>query len=155
MRKITRIVIHCSATREGQDHDVEDIWRWHKQRGFRDVGYHYVVRLDGTVERGRPEEQPGAHVAGRDPVTGVRFNDDSIGICYIGGVAANGVTPKDTRTAEQKVALRRLVGTLRLKYPEAVVVGHRDLSPDTDKDGKVEPHEWLKACPSFDVRTQL
>lgn len=147
MRKINKIVVHCSATREGQDHDVDDIRRWHKAKGWRDVGYHYVIKLDGTVQAGRPESQPGSHVAGH--------NADSIGIVYIGGLAANGVTPKDTRTQAQKVALRSLIGTLKLKHQDPLVLGHRDLSPDKDRDGVVERHEWLKACPCFDVRTQL
>ena len=119
----------------------------HKQRGFAKIGYHYVVQLDGTVEVGRKESEVGAHAQGH--------NSDSIGICYIGGVAADGKTPKDTRTESQRVALRQTIGRLRSRYPGAIVLGHRDLSPDKDGDGKVEPHEWMKACPSFDVRTQL
>lgn len=146
-RTINKIVVHCSATREGQPHDKRDIERWHKARGFRTIGYHYVVLLDGTVQIGRPEAEAGAHAVGH--------NADSIGVVYIGGLAADGVTPKDTRTPAQKAALRQLIHTLSGKYPKAQVLGHRDLSPDRDGDGKVEPHEWLKACPSFDVRTQL
>lgn len=147
MRKINKIVIHCSATREGQPHNAADIERWHKAQGWKKIGYHYVVLLDGTIEKGREEAEVGSHVKGH--------NSDSIGVVYIGGLAANGVTPKDTRTDAQKAALLSLIKLLKAKYPEAKVMGHRDLSPDKDKDGVVEPHEWLKACPSFDVSSWL
>jgi N-acetylmuramoyl-L-alanine amidase len=147
MRKVDKIVIHCSATREGQAHNAKDIDRWHKAQGWNGIGYHHVVLLDGTVEKGRDESLAGSHVKG--------FNATSIGVVYIGGLAANGVTPKDTRTDAQKVALAKLIKELKAKYPGAKVMGHRDLSPDKDKDGVVEPHEWLKACPSFDVSSWL
>ena len=146
MRPIDLIVIHCAATPEGKAFDVSDIERMHKARGFAMVGYHYVILLDGTVQKGRPEALAGAHVQGH--------NKRSIGICYIGGVGADG-KPKDTRTEEQKASLEMLVRSLRQKYPKARVCGHRDLSPDLDGDGKVEPHEWFKACPSFSVQNWL
>lgn len=92
MREIKSIILHCSATPEGKDFTVADITRWHKERGFRTIGYHYVVYRDGTVHKGRPVEQIGAHCEGH--------NKDSIGVCYIGGLMADGNTPKDTRTAE-------------------------------------------------------
>ncbi len=142
MRKITHIVIHCSATRAGKVLTAADIDRMHRQRGFDRIGYHYFIRLDGTVERGRHEDVPGAHVAGH--------NLHSVGVCYAGGLDANGKS-KDTRTPAQKAALLRVVLGLRAKYRGAKVVGHRDLSPDKDRDGKVEKHEWLKDCPCFDV----
>ena len=135
MRKITHIVIHCSATPEGKDFDAADIDRMHKQRGWAGIGYHYVVKLDGTVEMGRPLEKVGAHVAGH--------NANSVGIVYIGGVAKDGKTAKDTRTPAQKTALRTIVAEMRRRFPEAKVLGHRDF-PGV-----------AKACPSFDVRTQL
>lgn len=147
MRKVNLIVIHCSATREGQKHTAADIDRWHKAQGWNGIGYHHVVLLDGTVQKGRDESAAGSHVKG--------FNANSIGVVYIGGLAANGVTPKDTRTEAQKKSLAALIKSLKVKYPGAKVVGHRDLSPDKDKDGVVEPHEWLKACPSFDVSSWL
>lgn len=147
MRKVNLIVIHCSATREGQAHTAADIDRWHKAQGWNGIGYHHVVLLDGTVQKGRDESVAGSHVKG--------FNANSIGVVYIGGLAANGVTPKDTRTDAQKTALADLIKSLKAKYPGAKVVGHRDLSPDKDKDGVVEPHEWLKACPSFDVSSWM
>lgn len=142
MRAIRKIVIHCSATPEGRDVTAKEIDGWHRQRGWKKIGYHYVIRLDGTVEVGRPESEVGSHVQGH--------NADSIGIVYAGGLDAKG-KPKDTRTPAQVAAMTRLVQALAQKYPTASVVGHRDLSPDKDRDGTVEPHEWLKACPSFDA----
>lgn len=133
MRHINEIIIHCSATPEGRDYTVADIDRWHKARGWRGIGYHYVIYRDGSVHAGRPVEQIGAHCTGH--------NANSIGICYIGGVSANGKAPKDTRTPAQRIALRELVEELRAKYPGATVHGHREFAP--------------KACPSFDVQTEL
>jgi len=147
MRTIDLIVIHCSATREGQSHGAADIDRWHRAQGWNGIGYHYVIGLTGKVERGRPLEQPGSHVRGH--------NARSIGIVYIGGLAANGVTPKDTRTTAQRRSMAALVAELRARFRGARVCGHRDLSPDRDGDGVVEQHEWLKACPSFDVASWL
>lgn len=142
MRKMDSIIIHCSATRQGADFGAADIARWHRQRGFRDIGYHYVIRLDGTLEKGRPIEQAGAHCKG--------WNAASIGICYIGGLDANG-KPADTRTPEQKEALRKLVKELQRKYGIRQVMGHRDTSPDRNGNGEIEPEEYVKACPCFDV----
>lgn len=129
MRKITEIIVHCSATPEGKDFTVPDITRWHKQRGFRTIGYHYVVYRDGSVHTGRQEGEIGAHCT--------RHNACSIGICYIGGVAADGKTAKDTRTPEQRKALLMLLRRLRAKYPNAKIHGHHDFA--------------AKACPSFDA----
>lgn len=146
-RKINLIVVHCSATREGQPHTAADIDRWHRGRGWGSIGYHWVIRLDGTLEMGRPEDLVGAHAYGH--------NGRSIGVVYIGGVAADGVTPKDTRTAAQKAALKRLLPALKERYPNARICGHRDLSPDRNHDGRITPNEWMKACPSFDVAQYL
>jgi N-acetylmuramoyl-L-alanine amidase len=96
MRKINEIIVHCAATREGRAFTVEDITRWHKARGFATIGYHYVIYRDGSIHKGRPLEQIGAHCVGH--------NKHSIGICYIGGCASDGKTPKDTSTPEQKEA---------------------------------------------------
>lgn len=131
-RKITEIIVHCSATPEGRDFTVEDITHWHKQRGFRTIGYHYVVYRDGSVHTGRPEGEIGAHCVGHNAV--------SIGICYIGGLAADGKTAKDTRTKEQREALLMLLRRLRAKYPGAKINGHRDFA--------------AKACPSFDAHKE-
>lgn len=141
-KAIKRIFIHCTATREGQDIDAATIKRWHLRQGWRDIGYHFVIRLDGTVERGRDEAIPGSHVRG--------FNTGSIGVVYVGGLDTQGKS-KDTRTDAQKAAMAALVKDLARAYPGARVMGHRDASPDTDGDGVIEPHEWLKDCPCFDV----
>lgn len=133
MRKIDKIIVHCTATPEGRDVTVEEITRWHRARGFRTIGYHYLVRLDGTICPGRPENEIGAHCKGE--------NARSVGICYAGGLASDGKTPKDTRTAAQRASLRRLVADLRERYPGATVHGHREFA--------------AKACPCFDVATEL
>lgn len=143
-RAITGIVIHCSATREGQFIDAAEIRRWHLAKQWSDIGYHFVIRLDGTIEVGRPLQMAGSHVKG--------FNRTTIGICYVGGVASDGKTPKDTRTPEQKAALLDLLRALKAKYPAAKICGHRDFSPDLNGNGRVDQFEWIKACPSFDAR---
>ena len=140
------IIIHCSATRAGQDFTAADIDRWHRQRGFRSIGYHFVVRLDGTIEPGRDVALDGAHCTG--------WNHRSIGICYIGGLDVNG-RPADTRTEAQKNALRDLVAKLCKEYDIIELLGHRDTSPDLNGNGEVEPAEYIKACPCFDVRSEF
>lgn len=130
MRNITKIIVHCSATPEGRDFTVVDIDKWHKARGWQGIGYHYVVYRDGSVHEGRNIAVAGAHTSGH--------NKNSIGVCYIGGVAADGKTPKDTRTAEQRVALRNLVAQLKKQFPKATVHGHYEFA--------------AKACPSFKIK---
>lgn len=132
MRKINEVIIHCSATPEGKDFTVADIDKWHKARGFRKIGYHYVVYRDGSYHVGRNIEEIGAHCTGR--------NSNSIGICYIGGCAKDGKTAKDTRTEAQKKTLITLVRTMKAKYPGIAVHGHRDYAN--------------KACPSFDATAE-
>lgn len=152
--KIDAIVIHCTATRAGQDVRAADIDKWHKERGFAMIGYNYVIDLDGTVEVGRPLSRDGAHcnTAG---TSGRSYNRHSIGICYVGGLDKDG-KPADTRTPEQKRALRDLVYKLMDAYPNIVeVIGHRDASPDRNKDGRITPNEWVKVCPCFDVRAEF
>ena len=129
MRKINSIIVHCSATPEGKSFTVADIDRWHRQRGFASIGYHYVVYLDGSIHAGRPLSQVGAHCQGH--------NVNSIGVCYIGGMTADNKHPKDTRTREQKLALTELLKHLKLQFPKAAIHGHRDFA--------------AKACPSFDA----
>lgn len=150
MRRIDEIIIHCSDSPEGRNDKAEDIRKWHKQRGFNDIGYHYVIDLDGTVEQGRSIEQAGAHCTGH--------NAHSIGICYIGGaywrdgVNAKGkpikgkdgkavLIPKDTRTILQRMAMKELVAQLREQFPEATVHGHREFAN--------------KACPCFDIQAEF
>lgn len=132
MRKINEIIVHCAATPEGKNFKAADIDRWHRERKMKCIGYHYVVDLDGTVEPGRPESEIGAHC--------LEHNQNSIGVCYVGGLAADGRTPEDTRTAAQKEALLALLKKLRAKYPKASIHGHRDFA--------------AKACPSFDATTE-
>ena len=142
-RKITDIVIHCSATIEGKVFRAKDIDLWHKKRGFRKIGYHFVVDLDGTIEQGRPLREAGAHVKGH--------NANSIGICYIGGLDSKG-KEKDTRTDKQKASLLFLVKTLKAAIPTVCkVAGHRDYSPDLNGNGVIDPNERIKSCPCFDA----
>lgn len=131
MRRIDEIIIHCSATPEGRDVSANTIRKWHKAKGWSDIGYHYVIRLDGEVEQGRPVERAGAHCSGR--------NRNSIGVCYIGGVTKDGKTPKDTRTEAQKASLKELVGKLQTLYhiSSSSIHGHN--------------HYAAKTCPCFSV----
>ena len=145
-RKITEIIIHCSATPDGKDYTVDDIRRWHKQRGYSDVGYHYIVYRNGILAQGRDVNIIGAHASGH--------NAHSIGICYIGGMSADNTRPEDTRTLRQKGRLLSLLVDLRKLYPNARIIGHRDLSEDKNGDGIIEPSEWIKACPSFDAKSE-
>lgn len=153
MNKIDAIVIHCSATPEGRDIKAADIDKMHRQRGFAMIGYNYVIDLDGTVEIGRPLTRNGAH-CNTSGTSGIPYNRHSIGICYIGGVDKNG-KPKDTRTKAQKIAMHTLVDRLMDKYPIVEILGHRDASPDLNKDGKITKDEWIKACPCFDVKSEF
>lgn len=128
MRSITLIIVHCSATPAGVDYSALDIDRWHRQRGWSQIGYHYVVRLDGSIEKGRPETLVGAHCKDH--------NRYSIGVCYIGGLSADGGRPLDTRTPEQRASLHALLKRLHDRYPRALIVGHNTFCH--------------KACPCFD-----
>lgn len=142
-RKVTDIVIHCSNTIEGKDFYAQNIDIWHKQRGFRKIGYHFVIDLDGTIELGRPLGEIGAHVTGH--------NSESIGICYIGGLDQN-KKAKDTRTDEQKDALEFLLKELVSAFPTVnKIAGHRDYSPDKNGNGIIDKYERLKECPCFDA----
>ena len=128
-RTIKELIVHCSATPEGKDYSVDTIRQWHLQRGFSDIGYHYIIYRDGSIHIGRDESVIGAHCTGH--------NTNSIGICYIGGCAVDGKTPKDTRTTEQKQSLVKLLKELKTKYPQASIHSHKDFTN--------------KACPSFDA----
>ena len=128
MRKIDTIVIHYSATPIGRAVTAAEIDRWHRERGWARIGYHFVVRLDGTIEHGRAIGDIGAHVSGH--------NRHSIGICYVGGG-----TGQDTRTLDQRLSITALVNALRLVLPEPIrVVGHRDLA--------------ATLCPGYDVQKE-
>ena len=150
---IDAIVIHCSATRAGQNVRAADIDKWHKERGFSCIGYHYVIDLDGTIEPGRPLTMDGAH-CNTSGTSGKSYNKHSIGICYVGGLDRDG-NPADTRTPAQKAALVDLVYRLIDKYRIKEVIGHRDASPDKNKDGKITPNEWIKQCPCFNARGEF
>lgn len=146
-RLIKEIIVHCTATPKGQHWDVEKIRNLHKKNGWSDIGYHYVVYLDGTVHNGRDVDIAGAHVSGR--------NANSIGVVYVGGCANDGkLTPEDTRTPQQKAALVDLLKKLRKLYPSARILGHRDTSKDLNGNGIIEPKEWVKYCPCFDAKKE-
>lgn len=146
-RAITKFVVwHCSATRPGLDIGAHEIREWHLSRGFDDIGYHLVIRRDGTLETGRSLDSIGAHVAGH--------NADSVGICMVGGLDQDGQSVAqrpDLFTAPQWETFRTVHRFMRALYPHAQHVGHRELSPDLDGNGKIEQREWLKTCPGFDV----
>lgn len=133
MRQIKEIIIHCSATPEGRDWTIKDIERDHKAKGYKKVGYHYVVCLDGSIEKGREEKEIGAHCKGH--------NAHSIGICYIGGCDSE-MRAKDTRTDEQKTSLVKLIQGLKLHYPGILVHGHNKYANKDCPCFGVE--EWLK-----------
>lgn len=133
METVDEIIIHCSATKEGQDFRANDIRSWHRQRGFADIGYHAVVCIDGKIERGRDYAMVGAHC------TQQRKNYTSIGICYVGGLDAK-KKPCDTRNEKQKEALYMLISALCRKYKIKRVRGHRDYA--------------AKACPCFDAAAE-
>jgi N-acetylmuramoyl-L-alanine amidase len=132
MRPIDLLLIHCSATKPDVDVGVAEISEWHKARGFDTCGYHYVIRLDGSVENGRTLDRIGAHAAGHNAM--------SIGICLVGGLDSRG-KPSATFNREQYGALVTLLDDLRTAFPKASIMGHRDL-PNVKKD-----------CPCFDVRS--
>jgi len=129
MREINKIIVHCSATREGENFEVAEIRKWHLARGFNDIGYHFYIDLYGEIHKGRDISKIGAHCKGH--------NRNSIGLCYCGGVEADGKTPKDTRNTEQKDALLCVLRTLKAMYPNAVIHSHNDFAN--------------KACPSFNA----
>lgn len=132
MRKITKIIIHCSATIEGRDYTVADIDRWHRARGFCKIGYHFVIYRDGSIHVGRSKSEIGAHCTGQNTI--------SIGICYIGGLSLDS-KPKDTRTPQQKDSLLALIEQLQEEFPGVSIHGHNEFAN--------------KACPCFQVPDEL
>ena len=133
MRNIDKIIIHCSATKEGRDISAETIRSWHmKGRGWRDIGYHFVIELDGSLKEGRPLHKVGAHTKGE--------NANSIGICYVGGVDSDNKA-KDTRRKDQKSTMKKIIEGLEEQFPEATVHGHNEFSS--------------KSCPCFDVQKEF
>ena len=134
MRYIDKLIVHCTATPQFKDFDVEDVRDWHvKGNGWSDVGYHFLIKLDGTLQEGRPMERIGSHVRGQ--------NKSSIGIAYVGGMDKDMDEWIDTRTPEQKDAIFNLLMDLKFQFPDAVVYGHDDF---TDK----------KVCPCFNAKEE-
>lgn len=129
MRTLNEIILHCSATSEGAHIDVATIRKWHKERNWVDIGYHFVIYLDGTIHQGRDINMKGSHVKGR--------NAESIGVCYIGGLDKNHI-PKDTMNEKQELGLFELIYSIRTLFGWMPLTGHNMYSS--------------KACPSFDVK---
>jgi len=129
MRLLNRIILHCTATRVGEELDVSQIDKWHKDRGFSEIGYHYVIYANGTIATGRDIRKKGAHVKGH--------NHDSVGVAYVGGLD-NNLVPQDTMTMQQELAFLHLVNSLRVVFGDLSVHGHNEYSN--------------KACPSFEVQ---
>jgi N-acetylmuramoyl-L-alanine amidase len=145
----THILIHCSATKPQMDIGRREIREWHIAKGWVDIGYSAVIRRNGLLEFGRHFDDIGAHVAG--------YNSVSVGVCLVGGLYTDGTEAEDDFpglfTPAQDHALVDLLQVLLAAYPSAKILGHRDLSPDKNKDGKISKQEWLKSCPGFDVAT--
>lgn len=128
------IFIHCSATKPSMDIGANEIRKWHKERGWSDIGYHFVIKRDGTIEDGRPVYAVGAHVQG--------WNSRSVGVCLVGGVSEKNANQHEANfTPEQMESLRGLLDKLKVKYPSAAIMAHHDVAP--------------KACPSFDLKLWL
>lgn len=144
---VNLIVVHCSATKPDQNIGAAELDAMHRDRGWRKIGYHFVIRRNGVVERGRRLNEQGAHVQSH--------NRNSWGICMVGGVGVDG-SIENNFTTEQFASLRTLLATLMyIPGMQKRVVGHRDLSPDLDGDGVIEKHEWVKGCPCFNVHEKL
>ena len=143
MRKVEYIAVHCTAGRQTQT--VEDLMREFKNRGWKNPGYGYVVLADGTIHQLLDDDKVSNGVKG--------YNSTAINVAYIGGIDADGKAV-DNRTDAQKKALRQLLGMLKRKYPDAVIQGHRDFSPDTNGNGVVDPWERIKECPCFDAKEE-
>ena len=133
-RVIKEIIVHCTATAEGADVTPAMVRNWHKRQGWSDIGYHYLIGIHGETWTCRDVDVRGAHCADGG------HNRFSIGVCYVGGLAKDGKTPKDTRTLKQKAALLSLLYELKRLYPEAVIYGHRDFAK--------------KDCPCFDAKKE-
>lgn len=144
MRKIERIFIHCTAGSQKQT--IEDLRAEFRNKGWKNPGYHYVVMPDGTIKQMLGEEKVSNGVQG--------YNSTSVNVAYVGGIDSKGKAV-DNRTDAQKTALRQIVSALKNRYPDAEVLGHRDISPDTNHNGIVDPWERIKECPCFDVKTEL
>ena len=143
MRNIQYIAVHCTASHQSMT--IEGLKQEFRRKGWVNPGYHYVVSPDGKITQLLDEDKVSNGVKG--------FNSVSINVAYIGGIDTNG-KPNDNRTDAQKASLRSLLKMLHKKYPTAVIQGHRDFSPDLNKDGKITPNEWMKACPCFNAKEE-
>lgn len=145
-RTIKYIAVHCTATAQGTT--IKQLLDIFKARGFKTPGYHYAISADGTIHQLVPEERVSNGVKG--------YNTVSINVAYIGGVELNGkkVVAVDNRTEAQRESLIMLLKELKGRYPKAVIQGHRDFSPDTNGNGKVDPWERIKECPCFDAKVE-
>ena len=141
MRAIKYIAVHCTAS--SQHTTIKELQQEFRRKGWKNPGYHYVVAADGTITQLLDEDKVSNGVKG--------YNSVLINVAYIGGIDAEG-KPIDNRTAAQKASLAGLLGMLRKKYPTATIQGHRDFSPDRNHNGRIEPNEYIKACPCFDAK---
>ena len=136
------LIVHCSATQASADVGAAEIHQWHLKKGWKGIGYHFVIKRNGDIERGEALENMGSHVLG--------FNHNSVGVCMVGGLNKQG-TAENNFTHAQFGALTTLLHYLHQTFPKAVVRGHRDFSPDLNKDGVITNNEYMKDCPCFDV----
>lgn len=143
MRNIKYIAVHCTASHQSMT--IEGLKQEFKRKGWANPGYHYVVSPDGKITQLFDEDKISNGVKG--------YNSVTINVAYIGGIDTNG-KPIDNRTDAQKASLRSLLKMLHKKYPTAVIQGHRDFSPDLNKDGKITSNEWMKACPCFNAKEE-
>ena len=144
------IVVHCAATKPSSNITINTVREWHIAKGWEDVGYHFFIRRDGVIEAGRHLDDVGSHVAGH--------NTDTVSFCMAGGLDEEGkgfLNRVDLFTPAQWESAKKLVAVLRAMYPFAQVIGHRDLSPDLNNDGKITPNEYLKTCPGFNATAEL
>lgn len=144
MRKINRIFIHCTAGSQRTYTDAKLLQEF-KNKGWQNPGYHYVIRPNGSIFIPLQEDKIANGVKG--------YNSESIHIAYVGGIDAKGKAI-DNRTENQKDSMKRLIAELKTKYPKAIVLGHRDISPDTNHNGKVDMWERIKQCPCFDAMVE-
>lgn len=143
MRNIEKIFVHCTAS--PQTWGVEELWKSFKRQGWKHAGYHYVITTDGAIHQMEALETVANGAKGH--------NTTSVHIAYVGGIDSQGKAI-DNRTEEQKASLKKLVKLLHKRFPEATILGHRDISPDTNKNGKVDSWERIKECPCFDAKEE-
>ena len=145
MRNITRIFVHCTASYQSTTTEATLINEF-KRKGWKNPGYHYVVKPDGSIFNMLDESEIANGVQG--------YNSNSIHVSYIGGIDKTHPKGIDNRTDAQKVTLIKLLTELKRKYPNAKIMGHRDISPDKNHNGIVDPWERIKECPCFDATVE-